>query len=89
MEPEALLKATEQAQSEGRTVGLWLEEAIREKLERDGGQDGLQWTIAKEVGDHIGRESAVLVANTGRQTTATGGVKEEGRGSRCLSLAYH
>ena len=40
MEPEALKLAGERAKSEGKTVGSWLEEAIREKLERDGGLDG-------------------------------------------------
>jgi predicted HicB family RNase H-like nuclease len=40
MEPEALRKATEGARAEGKTVGSWLEEAILEKLERDGGRDG-------------------------------------------------
>ena len=39
MEPEALRKATERAKAEGKTVGRWLEEAIRERLERDGGHD--------------------------------------------------
>ena len=40
MEPEALKLAVERAKSERKTVGSWLEEAIREKLERDGGLDG-------------------------------------------------
>ncbi len=40
MEPEALRLATNQAKAEGKTVGRWLEEAIREKVERDGGHDG-------------------------------------------------
>ena len=40
MEPEALRLATNQAKVEGKTVGRWLENAIREKIERDGGQDG-------------------------------------------------
>ncbi len=35
MEPEALRLAGERAKLEGRTVGRWLEEAIREKLERE------------------------------------------------------
>jgi hypothetical protein len=35
MEPEALRLATERAKAEGKTVGNWLEEAIREKLERE------------------------------------------------------
>ena len=37
MEPEALRLATDRARIEGMTVGRWLEEAIREKIERDGG----------------------------------------------------
>ena len=40
MEPVALRLATNRAKAEGKTVGRWLEEAIREKNERDGGQDG-------------------------------------------------
>lgn len=40
MEPDALRLANERAKAEGKTVGRWLEEAIREKLERDGGHDG-------------------------------------------------
>ena len=39
MEPKVLRKATERARTEGKTVGRWLEEAIQEKLERDGGLD--------------------------------------------------
>ena len=39
MEPEALRSARERAKAERKTVGRWLEEAIREKLEQDGGQD--------------------------------------------------
>ena len=35
MEPEALRLANERAKAEGKTVGRWLEEAIREKLERE------------------------------------------------------
>ena len=35
MEPAALRLAGERAKSEGKTVGLWLEEAIRDKLERE------------------------------------------------------
>ena len=38
--PEALKLAVEQAKAERKTVGQWLEEAIREKLERDGGLGG-------------------------------------------------
>ena len=40
MEPEALRKAAEGARAEGMTVGTWLEEAILEKLEKDGGRNG-------------------------------------------------
>ena len=39
MDREALRRANERAKSEGTTVGRWLEAAIREKLERDGGRD--------------------------------------------------
>ena len=39
MDREALAKAKERARAEGTTVGRWLEAAIREKLERDGGTD--------------------------------------------------
>ena len=39
MDREALAKAKERAKVEGVTVGRWLEAAIREKLERDGGTD--------------------------------------------------
>jgi len=39
MEREALAKAKERAKAEGMTVGRWLEEAIREKLEREDVQD--------------------------------------------------
>ena len=39
MEPEALRLANERAKAAGKTVGRWLEEAIREKIERDGGLD--------------------------------------------------
>jgi hypothetical protein len=35
MEPEALRLANERARLKGRTVGQWLEEAIREKAERE------------------------------------------------------
>jgi predicted HicB family RNase H-like nuclease len=35
MNREALSKAKERAKAEGTTVGRWLEEAIREKMERD------------------------------------------------------
>ncbi len=35
MEPEALRLANERAKAEGKAVGRWLEEAIREKLERE------------------------------------------------------
>ena len=39
MDRDALSKAKERAKAEGTTVGRWLEAAIREKLERDGGTD--------------------------------------------------
>jgi hypothetical protein len=39
MDREALAKAKERAKSEGTTVGRWLEAAIREKLERDSGNE--------------------------------------------------
>lgn len=35
MEVEALRLASERAKSQGKTVGQWLEEAIKEKLERE------------------------------------------------------
>ena len=35
MEAEALRLAGERAKAQGKTVGSWLEEAIREKLERE------------------------------------------------------
>ena len=34
MDPDALRLAGERAKAEGKTVGLWLEEAIQEKIER-------------------------------------------------------
>ena len=40
MEPEALRLANERARAEGKTVGQWLEEAIREKAERENGDNG-------------------------------------------------
>ena len=40
MDPNALRLAGERAKAVGKTVGRWLEEAIREKVERDGGHDG-------------------------------------------------
>ena len=36
MDPSMLKLASEHAKSKGRTVGKWLEEAIREKIEREG-----------------------------------------------------
>ena len=39
MEREALAQAKERAKSEGLAVGRWIEAAIREKLERNGGTD--------------------------------------------------
>tara|TARA_Y100000310_G_C20169718_1_gene573075 strand:- start:283 stop:462 length:180 start_codon:yes stop_codon:yes gene_type:complete len=35
MEPEALRLANERAKAEGKTVGRWLEEAIRQKIDRE------------------------------------------------------
>ena len=35
MDPEALRLAGERARAAGKTVGRWLEEAIREKTERE------------------------------------------------------
>jgi len=40
MDPNALRLAGERAKAEGKTVGTWLEEAIREKAEREGKNDG-------------------------------------------------
>jgi len=40
MEPAALRIANEQAKVQGKTVGEWLEEAIREKAEREESEDG-------------------------------------------------
>ena len=42
MEPEALRLANERAKAQRKTVGAWLEEAIREKAEREleEGNDG-------------------------------------------------
>ena len=37
MDREALRLANERAQAAGKTVGRWLEEAIREKTEREKG----------------------------------------------------
>ena len=36
MDREALRVANESAKAAGKTVGRWLEEAIREKIEKDG-----------------------------------------------------
>ncbi len=36
MEPEALRLANELAKARGMTVGRWVEDAIREKIEREG-----------------------------------------------------
>ena len=35
MEPEALRLANERAKAQRKTVGTWVEEAIREKAERE------------------------------------------------------
>jgi predicted HicB family RNase H-like nuclease len=40
MEPEALRLANERAKAEGMTVGRWLEEAIREKVDREANNAG-------------------------------------------------
>ena len=37
---EALELANERARAEGKTVGQWLEEAIREKAERENSSNG-------------------------------------------------
>ena len=37
MEPAALQLANERARAAGKTVGRWLEDAIREKIEREKG----------------------------------------------------
>ena len=39
MDREALHVANERAKTSGKTVGRWLEEAIREKVEREGSDD--------------------------------------------------
>lgn len=39
MEREALQLAGERAKASGKTVGRWLEEAIREKVEREAHDD--------------------------------------------------
>ena len=39
MDREALRLANEWAKAAGKTVGRWLEEAIREKVEREGRDD--------------------------------------------------
>jgi len=39
MDPDALRLAGERAKAEGKTVGLWLEEAIQEKIEREVSND--------------------------------------------------
>ena len=36
MEPAMLKLAAQQAKAKGQTVGKWLEEAIREKVQREG-----------------------------------------------------
>ena len=39
MDPEVLRLAGERARAAGKTVGRWLEEAIQEKIEREGDND--------------------------------------------------
>ena len=39
MDPAALRLAGERARAVGNTVGRWLEEAIPEKIEREGGRE--------------------------------------------------
>jgi len=39
MDPDALRLANERAKTAGKTVGRWLEEAIREKVEREVSDD--------------------------------------------------
>ena len=39
MDREALQLAGERAKAAGKTVGRWLEEAIREKIEREGNDE--------------------------------------------------
>ena len=40
MEPDALQLANQRARAEGKTVGQWLEEAIREKAFREESDNG-------------------------------------------------
>jgi len=40
MDPEALKRAKGHVKSRRRVLGEWLEAAIREKMEREGSQDG-------------------------------------------------
>ena len=40
MDPAALARAKKHAKSRRRVLGAWLEEAIREKMERENNQDG-------------------------------------------------
>ena len=39
MEPSMLKLAAQQAKAKGQTVGRWLDEAIREKIEREGSDE--------------------------------------------------
>ena len=39
MEPTVLKLAAQHAKDKGQTVGRWLEEAIREKIEREGSDE--------------------------------------------------
>ena len=40
MEPGAMRLANESAKAQGKTVGKWMEEAIREKAKREGSEHG-------------------------------------------------
>ena len=44
MEPSALLRAKQNARATGKTVSLWLEEAIQEKIGRERGKDDVPTT---------------------------------------------
>ena len=71
-------------------MGRWLEEAIQEKLERDGGRDGSQRIIAAQASNCIESEPTVSVPDTDRETAVTR-VLEHGRLMRsvfiiCLSV---
>ena len=40
MAPEALKRALQHAKGQRKALGQWLEEAVEEKIEREGGTDG-------------------------------------------------